>query len=246
MPSTCAVSASSEKRTCSCNSRLHLVCNEQHSCRFAQGVCAAHKGLIWGVYSRLTLNGLYQKCRDIGILQRLFQCVQIIVRNDFKPGSIGSKSSGGVVIGAEAYDGRGAAMEISFARDYFGLSSGYSFDVVGPLSGNFDCGFNRFGACIHGKHFVVSEIARHELFILAQVAIEKGAGRQRQLFRLSRHCSHNFGMTMALVYRRISTQEVKVFHPFDVPNANAIAPIEDNRQWMVIVSAVRILKRHGF
>jgi hypothetical protein len=51
---------------------------------------------------------------------------------------------------------------------------------------------------------------------------------------------------MALVYRGISTEEVEIFHPFDVPNANAITPIEDNRQRMIIVSAVRILKRHGF
>jgi hypothetical protein len=48
-------------------------------------------------------------------------------------------------------------------------------------------------------------------------------------------------VTVALVYGRVTTQEIEVLFAFNIPNMDAFAAAEDNRKWMIIVGSVTVL-----
>ena len=120
-------------------------------------------------------------------------------------------------------------MEVALARDDFGHARRYTFHIVGPLPRNFDGRFDRLSTRVHRQDLVVAEVRSHELFVFAEVAIVESPGGQGELFRLGVHGADDARMAVALVDRRVGTQKVVVLFPFDVPDKNAIASVQNHR-----------------
>ena len=229
VPGTGAIAARGQQRSGAGDARLHFIGNEQHARCLAGSMRSCHKVFRRRVDTGFTLDGLDHEARHIGVFQGRFQRIDVVVWDDFKPRSEGAKSTSRIGVRAKAHNGGGAAVEVAFTRDDFGLARGNALDIVGPLAGDFDGGLDRFGAGVHGQHLVVTKIGGYELLVLAQVAVVKGPRSQCEFLRLCIHRTYDARVAMALVDGRVRAEEIEVLLALNVPDVHAFAAVQNNR-----------------
>ena len=79
--------------------------------------------------------------------------------NDLEAGGERAEAVAVLLVGGEADDGDGAAVEVVGADDDLGLAVGNAFDLVAPLARGFDGGLDRLGAGVHGqRHLEAGEV----------------------------------------------------------------------------------------
>ncbi len=191
------------------------------------------------------MDGLHEETGHVGVLECLLQGVDVVVGDDLKPWGKGPKSPCAVGVGRESHDGGGPAVEIVFAGQDLGLSSGHALHIVGPFAGNLDGGFYGLCARVHGQHLVVPKVFGDVLLVRPQHAVVESTGGERQLLRLLGHGPHDAGVAVSLVDGAVGAQEIIVALALDVPAEDAFGPVQHYRQGMVVVRTIAVFHVHG-
>jgi len=133
-------------------------------------------------------------------------------------------------------------MEVVLSTQNNGLVFRNALDLVTPFTGNFDTCLNGLGTGVHRQDHVESKVARDELGKARENVIVECAGTQSHARSLIHEGSDQFGVTVALVHSGVGREEVKVFTTFGIPNCGTLSPGKDNRQGMVVVSGILLLR----
>ena len=129
-------------------------------------------------------------------------------------------------------------MEVTFHRDNLGAVSRNTFPVVPPAAGQLECGLHRLHPTVHGQHLIIPEISGDILCKLAEQVTVERTGSQRKPLCLFGKCTDNPRVTMPLVDRRIPGKEVVITLTIDVPQIDALAPLQYYGQGMIVMRAV--------
>src|SRR6185312_10637992 len=218
--------------------RLDLVGDEKDARRFAILPGSTEIAVVGDDHARFALDGLYEKSGYQRVLERPGQRAGIIERDNDEPGRIGSILPVGFGIGAKRDDGGRAAMEITGADDDLRLPVRDAFHLVGPSTAELDGRFHGFYTGIHGQYFVIAKIAGDVFRIAAKPVAVKGAGCQREAYRLLGQRRDDAGMAVSLVDRRIPAQEVEILSAVHVPYVNPGPPGKGDGKGMVIMRAI--------
>ncbi len=144
------------------------------------------------------LDGFDHKGTGVGG-DGLLQGLDVAKGHDFEAGREGPEAIFILGLGGAADDGGGAAVEVVFADDDFGLVLGDALDLVAPLAGGLNGGFHGFGAGVHGQHGLGSGQLGQFLIKEGQLTVAKGPGGQGHFVGLILEGLDNFGVTVALV-----------------------------------------------
>ncbi len=128
----------------------------------------------------LALNRLDQEGAGVG-RDGCAQRVGVAEGDDLEAGSERAEAVAVLLVGREADDGDGAAVEVVGADDDLGLAVGNAFDLVAPLARGLDRGLDGLGAGVHGqRHVEAGEVV--QFFVeQRQLVVAEGARGQRDL-----------------------------------------------------------------
>ena len=105
----------------------------------------------------LSLNGLNHKSSNRWILKLLFQCLEVIIRNEFIAGHIRPESLVRHWIIRATDRRQRTPPKITLCKDNLSLIFGNAFVLISPFSRQLIGGLSSFYTCIHRQNFVVAK-----------------------------------------------------------------------------------------
>ena len=189
----------------------------------------------------LALDRLDQNRGDVGV-HRLLDRVGVAVGQHAEAGGEGAEALLVEALGGKADDGGGAAVEVAVEDQDLGLVVGHALDVVAPLAGGLDRGFDRLGAAVHGQHAGEAGELGDLLTQGAELIVAEGARGQGHAARLLDERLDQAGVAVTLVDRRVGGKAVHVAAPLDVPDPHSGGPRDHHVEGVVVVGTVAILE----
>ncbi len=156
----------------------------------ADGGCFGEEAVGWDEDAGFALDGLDEEGRGVG-RDGGAEGGGIAEGDDFEAGEEGTEAFAILLVGREADDGDGAAVEVVGADDDLGLIGGDAFDLVAPLAGDLEGGLDGLGAGVHGeRHLEAGEVVEF-LVEERELVVAEGARGEGDLVGLLEHGGHD-------------------------------------------------------
>ena len=139
-----------------------------------------------------------------------------------------------LLVGREPDDRRRAPVKIVAADDDLGAVLRNAFHAIAPLARELDGRLDGLGARVHRQRHVDARERAKLVEERAHLIVVHGTRRQRETPRLLDERRDDARMPVPVVQRRVRADAVEVPAPFHVPDPNAFAAADDDRQRRVI------------
>lgn len=200
--------------------RLDLVGHEEDVVLFADGGCFGEEAVEWNEDAGFALDGFDEEGCGVG-RDGCAESGGIAEGDDLEAGQEGTEAFAVLVVGGEADDGDGAAVEVIGADDNLCLIGWDAFDLVAPLAGNLEGGLDGLGAGVHEeRHLEAGEVV--ELLVEErELVVAEGARGKSDLVGLLDHGGHDDRMAVALIDGGVGCEAIEVAATFDVVDPDA-------------------------
>jgi hypothetical protein len=200
--------------------RLDLIGHQEDVVLLADGGCLSEEAVGWDEDSGFALDGLDEEGGGVGG----DGCAEgggVTEGDDLEAGEEGAEAFAVLLVGGEADDGDGAAVEVVGADDDLGLIGGDAFDLIAPLTGDLKRGLDGLGAGVHEEgHLEAGEIV--EVFVEErELVVAEGARGEGDLVGLLDHGGHDDGVAVALIDGGVGGKAVEIAAAFDVVDPDA-------------------------
>ena len=180
------------------------------------------------------MDGLHEESAGVRS-DRLAQGFDIAERDYFKSRGKGTEAVAILLVGREAHDRHGAAMEIVRAHDDLGFAVRDTFHLVAPLASRLHGCFDCFRARIHRKgHIEAGQIVEF-LVKRPELIIAKCPRGEGDLVRLFRERLQNSGMAVPLIDGRVGGEAVQIAVAFDVIHPYAPGAFDHDVERMIVM-----------
>src|SRR6185312_12668504 len=171
------------------------------------------------------------------------QGIGVAEGDDLETGGEGTEALAVLLLGGEAHDGNGAAVEVVGDDDDLGFALADAFGLVTPFARELDGGLDGFGAGVHHQRHLEAgdlvEVAEEE----RKLVIAEGARGECHATGLLLERGQDLRVAMALVDGRVGGEEVEIAAAADVRDPRAGSALNDDVERMVVVGAVAVFKR---
>src|SRR4029078_2938425 len=155
----------------------------------------------------------------------LLQSFQIAIRDQLESRREGPKAFAILRLARKAYYGCSTTMKVVGANDDLGLVLRHFLHLITPFAGRLDRSLHSLRSRIHRQHHLISGEITELLAERSELIIAKCARSKSHLTRLFDQGFYNSWMTVALIYRGISAETIKIFFAFDIPDPDAFSSI---------------------
>jgi hypothetical protein len=224
---------------------LDLVADQQHVVLLAEGRGLLEEALGRNDDAGLALNGLDDEGAGVRRDGR-FESLGVAEGDDLEARGEGAEAVLVLVLGREAHDGRGAAVEVVGADDDLGLVLLDALDLVAPLTRALDGGLDGFGAGVHGQDLVVAGQLGDGLVEPGQLVVAEGAAGQGDLGGLAPEHLQQTGVAVTLVDGAVRSQAVHVAVAFHVFYPDVFGLLDHQVEGMIVVGTELILHLDEF
>src|SRR5216683_2799863 len=152
---------------------LDLVGHEEDAVLLADGCGLCEEAVGRDEDAGLSLDGLDEEGAGVGC-DGLAEGLGVAEGDDLEAGQEGAEAFAVLVVGGEADDGDGAAVEVVGADDDLGLVGGDSLDGVAPLAGDLEGGLDGLGAGVHGERHLEAGEAVQLLVEEGELVVAEG------------------------------------------------------------------------
>ena len=189
----------------------------------------------------LALDRLDEECAGVGI-DGVAQGLDVAVGDDPEPRCEGAEAIAIMLVGREANDGDGAAVEVAGADNDLGLVLRDALDFVAPLARGLDRRFNCLGAGVHREDHVEAGEVVEILAEQRQLLVAKRARGQSDFAGLLLEGAKNLGVAVSLIDCRIGGETVEITLPFDVIDPHALGALNHDVERVIIVRSVFVFQ----
>lgn len=137
-------------------------------------------------------------------------------------------------------------MEVVLHTQHHGLIFRNSLHFVPPFPRNLNTRLHSLCSGIHGQHHAKAKEPGDKSGKLGKDVIVKGPRAQRQARCLLDQGLHQCWMTVALVNRRISRQEVEIVTALRIPDRRSLCSRKDYGQRVIVVCCIVLLRPDSF